>query len=146
MGAVTISTPTRLTACSISDDVISSSFFDSSSTILSRKKNLITFRMVPNKIRDRKAVTPRLSFNCSRKFFPIPSKVPSSWNFHKTPPIRVDWIYSRANRSFHTGSFFYGATGVEHLDCVNSSGFVFRMVCRIWYYLWVDCLYNQDLQ
>ena len=45
MGSVTISTPTRLTACSISDDVISPSFFDSSSATLSKKKNLITLRM-----------------------------------------------------------------------------------------------------
>ena len=80
MGSVTISTPTRRTACSISDDVIAPSFLDNSSTTLSRKKNLITLRIVPNKMRDKKAVTPCLSFNCSKKFFPIPSKVSSSWS------------------------------------------------------------------
>ena len=58
MGAVTISTPTRLTACSISDDVTSSSFLDNSSATLSRKKNLITLRIIPNRMRERKAVIP----------------------------------------------------------------------------------------
>jgi hypothetical protein len=60
--------------------VIKFFFLDNIVEELCGKKNLITLRIVPNSMRERKAVTPRLSFNCSRKFFPIPSKVSSSWS------------------------------------------------------------------
>ena len=64
IGEIMTSVPTRRTACSISVEVISLvSFFCNSSTTWSRKKNFKAFKITPNKIAEKKLVSPLFCFN-----------------------------------------------------------------------------------